>query len=55
MTLEFHFIPTPGMNNWQIQGEYLQLPCAVDELCVPAFIGADEMGEILDDIGTMFD
>jgi len=27
----------------------------VDTLCVPAFVGPDEMGEILDDSDTMFD
>jgi len=35
--------------------ERLQLLCAVDELCVPAFVGPDEMGEAVDDIDTMFD
>jgi len=33
----------------------LQLLCAVDELCVPAFVSPDEMGELVDDIETMFD
>jgi len=32
----------------------LQLLYAVDELCVPAFVGPDEMGEVVDDIDTMF-
>jgi len=35
--------------------ERLQLPCAVDELCVPVFVGPDEIGDLLDDIETMFD
>jgi hypothetical protein len=35
--------------------ECLQLLCAVDELCVPAFVGPDEMGDLVDDIETMFD
>jgi hypothetical protein len=35
--------------------ERLQLLCAVDELCVPAFVGSDEMGVEVDDIGTMLD
>jgi hypothetical protein len=35
--------------------ERLQLLCAVDELCVPAFVGPDEMGDLVDDIETMFD
>ena len=33
----------------------LQLLCAVDKLCVPAFVGPDEMGDLVDDIETMFD
>jgi len=28
---------------------------AIDELCVPAFVGPDEMGDLVDDIETMFD
>jgi len=35
--------------------EHLQLLCAIDELCVPAFVGHDEMGDGVDDIDTMFD
>jgi len=35
--------------------EHLQLLCAVDELCVPAFVGRDEMGDGVDDIDNMFD
>jgi len=35
--------------------ERLQLLCAVDELCVPAFFGPDEMREVVDDIDTMFE
>jgi len=33
--------------------ERLQLLGAVDELCVPAFIGPDEMGDGVDDSDTM--
>jgi len=33
----------------------LQLLGAVDELCVPAFVGPDEMGNGVDDIDNMFD
>jgi hypothetical protein len=35
--------------------ERLQLLCAVDELCVPAFVGPDEMEDGVDDIDSMFD
>jgi len=35
--------------------ERIQLLCAVDELCVPAFVGPDEMGEVVDDIDTLFE
>jgi len=35
--------------------EHLQLLCAIDELCGPAFVGPDEMGDRADDIDTMFD
>jgi len=35
--------------------EHLQLLCAVDELCDPAFFGADEMGEVVADFDTMSD
>jgi hypothetical protein len=31
----------------------LQLFWAIDELCVPAFVGSDEMGEVVNDINTM--
>jgi len=34
---------------------HCQLLCAVDEVCVPAFVGPDEMGEVVDDIDSMFD
>jgi hypothetical protein len=34
---------------------YLQYLCAVDELCIPAFVGPDEMWEVVDDMDTMFD
>jgi hypothetical protein len=33
----------------------LQLLCAVDELCILAFSGPDELGDVVDDIETMFD
>jgi len=35
--------------------ENLHLLCTVDELCVPAFVGPDEMRDGVDDIDTMFD
>jgi len=35
--------------------EHLHLLCAVDELCVPASVGPDEMGAVVDDIDTMYD
>jgi len=35
--------------------ERLQLLCAIDELCIPAFVGPDGMGDGVDDIDTMFD
>jgi hypothetical protein len=35
--------------------ECLQLLRGVDELWVLGFIGPDEMGEVVDDIDTMFD
>jgi hypothetical protein len=35
--------------------EHPQLLCAVDELGVPAFVGPDGMGDVVDDIETMFD
>jgi hypothetical protein len=53
MTLEFDFINWPGMNNRQNK-EHLQHLCAVDELCVPAVVGPDEMEDGVDDIDTMF-
>jgi hypothetical protein len=34
--------------------EHLQLPCTVDELCVTAFVSVDEMGDLVDDIVSMF-
>jgi len=52
--LEFHFIYSPGTNNQQYK-KRLKLLCAIDELCVPAFIGPDEMGDGVDDIDTIFD
>ena len=35
--------------------ERLQLLCAMDELCVPAFDGPNEMGDLGDDVETIFD
>jgi len=35
--------------------ERLQLLWAIDELCIPAFVSPDEMGDLVDDIETMFD
>jgi hypothetical protein len=35
--------------------ERLQLLCAVDELCVPAFVDSGQIGVEVDDIGTMLD
>jgi len=35
--------------------QHLQILCAVDELCVPGFVGPDEMGDGVDDIDTMLD
>jgi len=35
--------------------EILQLLCAVEELCVPAFVGPAEMGDSVNEIETMFD
>jgi hypothetical protein len=35
--------------------ERLQLLGAVDELSVPAFVGPDEMGDVLDGIDMRFD
>jgi hypothetical protein len=47
--------PTRQAGNIRKYNERLQLLCAVDALCVPAFVGPDEMGDLLDDIETMFD
>jgi len=46
--------PTRQARIIQKYTERLQLLCAVDELCVPAFVGPDEMGDLVDDIETMF-
>jgi hypothetical protein len=35
--------------------ECLQLFFAIDEFCIPTFIGPDEMGDGVDNIDTMFD
>jgi len=53
-TLEFNFAHSPGPNHSVIQG-VLQLLCAVNELCVPVFVSPDEIGDLVDDIETMFD
>jgi hypothetical protein len=34
--------------------EHLELLCAVDELFVSAFIGPDEMGDVMNDNKMMF-
>jgi hypothetical protein len=34
--------------------ERFQLLGTIDELCVPAFVGPDQMGDLVDDIETMF-
>jgi hypothetical protein len=34
--------------------ELLQRLCAIDELGVPVFVGPDEMGDLVDEIETMF-
>jgi len=52
--LEFNFTHSPGRKHWKYE-DRLQLLCAVDELCVPAFFGPDEMGDLVDDIQTIFD
>ena len=33
----------------------LQHLCAIGELFIPAFVGPDEMGDVVNDIDTMFD
>ena len=35
--------------------ERLQVLRAVDEFCVPAFVGPDGMGDLVDDVESMFD
>jgi len=47
--------PTRQAGMFRKYNERLQLLCAVDKLCVPAFVGPDEMGDLVDDIETMFD
>jgi hypothetical protein len=46
---------TPQVQRIYKYKERLQLLCVDDELCVPAWVGPDEMGEVVDDIGTMLD
>jgi hypothetical protein len=53
-----HWNSTSSTNRERIISKYrerLQLLCAGDELCVPAFVGPEEMGEVVDDIDRMFD
>jgi hypothetical protein len=47
----------PTCQAWIIQKymERLQLLCAIDQMCVPVFVGPDEMGDVVDYIETMFD
>ena len=47
--------PTRQARIFQKYKERLQLLCAVDALCVPAFVGLDEMGDLVNDIESMFD
>jgi hypothetical protein len=47
--------PTRQARIIQKYKERLQLLCPVDKLCVPAFVGPDEMGDLVDDIETIFD
>jgi hypothetical protein len=54
MMLEFNFTHSPGPNHSEIQ-ERLQVLCTVGELCVLAFVGPDEIGDLVDDIDTVFD
>ena len=54
MTLEFN----SSTRHVQIISKYqerLQHLCTIDELCVPALVGPDEMGEVADDIDGIFD
>ena len=53
-TLEFNFTHSPDPNHSEIEAAPAA-SCAVDELCVPAFVGPEEMGDSVDDIETMFD
>jgi hypothetical protein len=47
--------PTPQVRIIQQYKERLQRISAVDELCVPVLVDPDEMGDLVDDIETMFD
>jgi len=52
-----HWNPISPTRLARIIGEYMEhlhLVCSVDELCVPAFVRPDEMGDLGDDIETMF-
>jgi hypothetical protein len=48
------FPPTRSAKIISNYKECLQLLCVVDELSVPAFVGPDEMGDLVDDMETMF-
>ena len=47
--------PTPQGGIIRKYMERLQLVCSVDKLYLPAFVSPDEMGDLVDDIETMFD
>jgi hypothetical protein len=53
-----HWNSTSSTDRERIISKYrerLQLLSAGDELFVPAFVGPEEMGEVVDDIDRMFD
>jgi len=55
---KWHWISTlPTCQVWLIwkYNECLLLLCAIHELCVPAFVDPDEMGDWVDDTDMMFD
>jgi hypothetical protein len=45
--------PTRQARMIQKYMERLKLLCAVDELYIPAFVGPDEMGDLVEDIETV--
>jgi hypothetical protein len=47
--------PAPQPEIIRKDKEHLHLRCAVDELCVPEFVGPDGMEDIEEDIEIMFD